>query len=62
MNQDGRTIRDARFKLIAFEDDSEVLFDLDQDPLETRNLLAEPLDAELQIQADALRSELARLE
>ena len=43
---EGRMIRTARYKYVAYRDDpAEQLFDLDEDPLETRNLLAESAHA-----------------
>lgn len=35
-----RSIRDGKYKYVRFEDAPELLFDLDADPLETRNLAA----------------------
>jgi len=39
-NSDGRVARGARFKLLAFADGREELYDLQEDPLETTDLLA----------------------
>ncbi|MEO1529468.1 MAG: sulfatase-like hydrolase/transferase [Planctomycetota bacterium] len=37
-NQDGKTVRNTRYKLIRFDNGNERFFDLQQDPLETTNL------------------------
>lgn len=39
-----RLVRDGKYKYVAFRDAPELLFDLEDDPLETTNLVADPND------------------
>ncbi len=55
----GGAVRDDRHKLIALFDGSVRMFDLQDDPLETRDLLEAPLDSELVPVHEALSAELA---
>ncbi|MFG3382470.1 sulfatase-like hydrolase/transferase [Streptomyces sp. NPDC047999] len=52
-------IRDSRYKLVHYDDGREELYDLSDDPLETRNILAEQpaAVARLRSQAENLRRE-----
>jgi arylsulfatase A-like enzyme len=45
-NQDGRALRDSRYKLIRFNDGHDEFYDLQTDPYEGTNLLSGPLTAE----------------
>lgn len=56
-NVGGRTVRNARYKLIAFEDGTTALYDLEHDPHETRNLADEAGEA-----AEAMKALRAELE
>ena len=57
--QSGRAVRQGRFKLIAPRDSVEEFYDLSADPLETVNLLAQPLTEPQSAALETLRNKLA---
>lgn len=57
----GRTVRDARFKLISWANGARGLFDLDADPLETKNLLDAPLATDASAAQTALSARMDAL-
>ncbi len=60
-SESGMTIRNSRFKLIKFKTGNERLFDLQQDPFESTNLLLGSLNPEQKIAYDELSVELQNL-
>jgi Sulfatase len=54
----GRAIRNERYKLIAFDNGRQEFYDLQTDPVETRDLLAGKLTAEWQTNYTGLASQL----
>ncbi len=58
---EGKTIRDARYKYIRYDDGIEALYDLVADPYEARELITTGLDDAGQAALQALRERLDRL-
>jgi arylsulfatase A-like enzyme len=59
--EDGKAIRDARYKYLRFDDGRRALYDLEADPYEDRNLLEGELDADASAALDRLEEQLDRL-
>ncbi len=57
----GKTIRDAEFKLIRFDNATLELYDLRVDPYETNDLMSAPLSVEAQTHLTALTNDLDAL-
>ena len=58
---DGKAIRDRQYKLIRFDSGTEELYQLEVDPFETNNLLAQTLSSEAQSHYDSLTRQLDEL-
>lgn len=58
----GKTVRDERYKLIRFDDGTDELYDMDNDPGETDDLLADlPLSVDAEAHRDSLLATLRAL-